>query len=158
MTRTTLRTVDRFAHSHAQYAPTLLRLGLGAVFLAHAYAKLTIFTLPGTRAFFEAHGFPGWSAYPVFALELIGGVSLLLGLYSRVAALALIPVMLGALVPHLANGWMFTNSGGGWEYVAFLLIALFTQLLLGDGAFALSHGRAAEKGTNWESPSVRAAS
>jgi putative oxidoreductase len=54
-----------------------------------------------------------------------------------VAAL-LIPVMLGALGPHWNNGWMFTNQGGGWEYVAFLIAALFSQLLLGPGAWAVA--------------------
>ena len=47
-------------------------------------------------------------------------------------------VMLGALVPHQANGWMFTNSGGGWEYVAFLIVALAAQAVLGGGAYSMS--------------------
>ena len=60
------------------------------------------------------------------------------GYRTRLAALGLGPVMLGALVPHAGHGWMFTNAGGGWEYVAFLIVALAAQALLGDGAFALS--------------------
>lgn len=139
MTTTTLQNVETFTRSRASFAPTLLRGGLGAVFLAHSYAKLAIFTMPGTVAFFEAHGFPGWTAYPVLALELLGGTALLLGFHTRLVALALIPVMAGALIPHLGNGWMFTNSGGGWEYVAFLMVALATQTLLGGGALAVTH-------------------
>ncbi|HLV67976.1 MAG TPA: DoxX family protein [Polyangiaceae bacterium] len=121
----------------AGLAPTLLRIALGAVFVAHGYAKVALFTLPGTAQFFEAHGFPGWTAYPVFAAELFGGLSLLLGFHTRLVALGLIPILVGALKPHLGNGWMFTNEGGGWEYVAFLIVALATQAVLGDGAFAL---------------------
>jgi len=124
--------------SHSAFAPLLLRLGLGAVFLAHAYAKAFLFTLPGTVKFFTAYGFPGWTAYLVFALELLGGLSLLLGFHTRLIAALLIPVMLGALVPHVGNGWMFTNNGGGWEYVAFLIVALAAQALLGGGTFSLS--------------------
>ncbi|PTL84779.1 DoxX family protein [Vitiosangium sp. GDMCC 1.1324] len=116
---------------------TFLRLGLGLVFLAHAFAKLFLFTLPGTVQFFSAHGFPGWTAYPVFAAELLGGALLVLGIQTRLVSLVLIPVMVGALLVHLPSGWMFTNPGGGWEYVAFLISALGTQVLLGDGAFAL---------------------
>jgi putative oxidoreductase len=41
---------------------------------------------------------------------------------------------------HWPNGWSFTATGGGWEYVAVLIGALGVQALLGDGAFAL--GRA----------------
>jgi putative oxidoreductase len=42
-------------------------------------------------------------------------------------------VTFGALLPHASNGWMFSNPGGGWEYVAFLIAALSAQLLLGKG-------------------------
>ena len=119
------------AQSHL--APAILRIGLGLVFLAHAYAKAAVFTFPGTVGYFEANGIPGWTAYPVFVIEAVGGLALVAGFHARLAAAALIPVMIGALVPHLGNGWMFTNAGGGWEYVAFLLVALVTQVLLGDG-------------------------
>jgi putative oxidoreductase len=132
-----IKELDSRLDAFSAFGPLLLRIGLGAVFVAHAYAKAFVFTFPGTRAFFEASGFPGWTAYPVFALELAGGVALLLGFKTRFAALLLMPVMLGALKPHLANGWMFTAPGGGWEYVAFLLFSLGTQVLIGGGAYAL---------------------
>jgi putative oxidoreductase len=121
-----------------RYAGLVLRAGLGVVFIAHALAKLLVFTLPGTAAFFEAHGFPGWSAYPVFAIELAGGLLLAAGLWTRVVSATLLPVMAGAWLVHWPNGWSFTAPGGGWEYVAFLHVALVAQVLLGDGAFALS--------------------
>ncbi|NTX07457.1 DoxX family protein [Myxococcus sp. CA040A] len=123
--------------SSSELAATVLRVALGAVFLAHAGAKAFIFTLDGTARFFEAHGFPGWTAGPVFAAELLGGLALLAGLRVRWVALALLPVMLGALKSHLSQGWMFTNEGGGWEYVAFLILSLIAQALLGNGAFAV---------------------
>jgi putative oxidoreductase len=122
----------------APYGSFLLRIGLGAVFIAHALGKLLIFTLPGTAQFFEAVGFPGWAAYPVFVAQLVGGAMLLAGLYSRAVALALIPVMLGALTVHLPNGWMFSNANGGWEYVAFLIVALGAHAMLGPGAYAIA--------------------
>lgn len=125
--------LDAFASSKKHVAPRLLRLALGAVFLAHSYAKIAVFTLPGTVGYFQANGLPGWTVYPVLALELAGGLCLILGVRVRLVAAALIPVMLGALVPHVPNGWMFTSPGGGWEYVAFLLVALVTQVLLGGG-------------------------
>lgn len=126
---------------YQDFAPTALRIALAAVFLAHAYAKAFVFTFPGTAAYFAANGFPGWTAYPVFAAELFGGLALLAGFQVRAVSLALVPIMLGALVPHLAHGWMFTNPGGGWEYVAFLLVALGAQALLGSGAFALERAQ-----------------
>ena len=129
--------LDQILASKSHLAPTALRIALGSVFAAHAYAKAFLFTFAGTAAFFAANGFPGWTAYPVFAAELLGGLALIVGYRTRVASLALIPIMLGALVPHISHGWMFTNAGGGWEYVAFLLVALGAQALLGSGAYAV---------------------
>lgn len=128
--------LERLATSRSHLAPAILRLGLGAVFLAHSYAKIAVFTLPGTIAFFQGQGLPGWTVYPVLAVELFGGLCLILGYQVRLAALALLPVMVGALIPHAANGWMFSNPGGGWEYVAFLIVALTAQLLAGKGALS----------------------
>jgi putative oxidoreductase len=121
----------------APYGALLLRLGLGAVFLAHALAKPLLFTMPGTVTFFEQNGFPGWSAYPVFAAELAGGLLLVLGIWTRLVATALVPVTAGAMLVHLPKGWLFINPGGGWEYPAFLIGALAAQALLGKGAYAL---------------------
>jgi putative oxidoreductase len=121
----------------AAYAGLALRLALGAIMIAHALMKVFVFTMPGTAAFFASKGFPGWSAYPVTVMELVGGLLLVTGLGARWAAAALVPVMLGALLVHLPNGWAFTAAGGGWEYVAFLIVALVAQTLLGNGAFAL---------------------
>jgi putative oxidoreductase len=125
--------IELSLHAKSHVAPAILRVGLGLVFLAHAYAKVAVFTFPGTAGYFEANGIPGWTAYPVFAVEALGGLALIAGFHTRLAAAGLIPVMLGALIPHLGNGWMFTNTGGGWEYVAFLLVALVAQVFLGNG-------------------------
>lgn len=121
----------------APYAALVLRVALGAVFIAHALLKLVVFTLPGTARFFAAHGFPGWTAYPVFAAELLGGLALVAGVRVRAVALGLVPVMLGALTVHWPNGWSFVAPGGGWEYVAFLIAALLVQAALGGGPHAL---------------------
>lgn len=125
----------------AAYGPTLVRVAVGLVMLAHAYAKARVFTFAGTEAYFAAHGFPAWTVYPVFAAELLGGLALVAGWRTRLAAAALVPVMLGALVPHAGNGWMFTNPGGGWEYVAVLLALLASIVVAGPGALALDGRR-----------------
>ncbi len=121
---------------------TLLRAGLGVMYIAHALLKLWVFTLPGTAQFFASVGLPTFLAYPVFGLELIGGVALVLGVYARQAALALLPVLTGAAWVHAGNGWVFTSPNGGWEYPAFLMVASAALWLLGDGAFALRRSKA----------------
>ncbi len=131
-----LRSLDHKLARLNVYAPTALRAALGVVFVAHAYGKAAVFTFPGTEAFFTANGFPAWTVYPVFAAELLGGLALLAGFRVRAVALALLPVMFGAIVPHAGNGWLFSSNGGGWEYPAFLVVALVVQAILGPGAFA----------------------
>ena len=123
--------------STAPYAALVLRLALGVMFIAHALLKVFVFTIPGTVGFFEQIGFPGWLAYVTIAAELGGGTLLVLGIWTRYVALALIPVLLGALSVHLGNGWLFSAPNGGWEYPAFLAVASLAQALLGDGAHAL---------------------
>ena len=122
----------------APYAGLMLRVALGAMFIAHALLKVFVFTLPGTVQFFESLGLPAVLAYATVAAELVGGVMLILGVGTRWVAALLIPVLLGATWAHVPNGWLFTAPKGGWEYPAFLSVAAFVQVLLGDGAYALS--------------------
>ncbi|MGE0151370.1 MAG: DoxX family protein [Reyranellaceae bacterium] len=119
------------------YGALLLRLALGAMFVAHALLKYFVFTLPGTVSFFESLGLPGFFAPLTILAELVGGALLILGVYARAVALALVPVLLGATWVHLGNGWLFTAPNGGWEYPAFLTVAALVQALIGDGALAL---------------------
>lgn len=115
----------------------LLRLSLGTMWIAHALLKLLVFTLPGTAQYFGSIGFPPWVAYPVFAVELLGGIALVLGIYARQVALTLAPAMAVVISVHAANGWVHTAPGGGWEYPAFLLAASLALWLAGDGAYSL---------------------
>ena len=124
------------------YAALLLRLSLGTMLLAHGLLKVLVFTIPGTVQFFTSVGFPGWLAYVVIAAEIGGGALLLVGVLTRWVSLALIPVMLGALSVHWHNGWVFSAPNGGWEYPAFLAVALIVQALFGPGAHALNRAPA----------------
>ena len=122
----------------APYAVLLLRICLGALFLAHAMLKWRVFTLPGTVAFFQSLGLPGWVAYVTIAAEIGGAACLILGIYPRYVALLLVPLILGTIVTvHGKKGWLFTNKDGGWEFPAFWAAALLVVFLLGDGAGTL---------------------
>jgi putative oxidoreductase len=124
----------------APYAATVLRISLGAMYIAHSLVlKHFTYTLPGTAQFFESLGLPGALAYVTFWAELAGGVLLLAGLGSRWVALGLLPVLVGAAWVHAANGWVFSAQNGGWEYPVFLIAASLVQALLGDGRLALSN-------------------
>lgn len=133
MTSLTTPSTDR-----PDIAALLLRVTLGALFLAHAGLKIFVFTPAGTAGFFQSLGLPGPLAYLVIAVEVLGGLALIAGYRTRIVSLALIPVLLGAIVTvHFAAGFWFSNANGGWEYPAFWIVALVVQALLGDGAASL---------------------
>ncbi|MDE2128752.1 MAG: DoxX family protein [Betaproteobacteria bacterium] len=128
--------------STTPYGVTLLRVSLGVLFLAHVGLKIFVFTIPGFVAYFASLGLPALFAYGVIALEFAGGLALILGIYAPWVALPLALEMLGTIVMvHGANGWLFTNKGGGWEYPAFWAVSLVALSLLGDGALALLPAR-----------------
>ncbi|MDQ4421599.1 DoxX family protein [Sphingobium sp. DEHP117] len=127
-----MNTIDRTA-----IATTVLRVTSGGLLLTHGLIKLIVFTPAGTAGFFESIGFPGIAAYPVLVGEIGLGLAMILGIYSRLAALAALPILLGSIIPHAANGFTFSNPGGGWEYPVFWSLVLVVQALLGDGVYAL---------------------
>lgn len=127
----------------APYAALILRVTLGALFLAHAGLKFFVFTPAGTAQFFGSLGLPPALAYLVILAETAGGIALIVGFHARWVALALVPILLGAIVTvHGAAGFFFSNPKGGWEFLAFWIVALLAQALLGNGAYALGVGSA----------------
>jgi putative oxidoreductase len=147
----------RDAHNHSHFgkgffmnasnqihaAALIARLTLGSVMIAHGLLKFLVFTLPGTAEFFSSVGFPSWAAYVVAPLEVIAGVAMVIGFHARWAAIATIPVAVGAALVHAGNGWLFTNANGGWEYPVVLVLLGAVVSLLGDGAYAVRKQRIA---------------
>lgn len=129
------------------YGIALLRISLGVMFIAHGVVlKYFTFTLAGTAQFFESIGLPGLLAYIVFGMEAVGGVLLVLGVRTREVSAALLPILAGALWVHSGNGWVFSGANGGWEYPLYLIVLSVAQVLLGEGAFALSRRHASVHG------------
>lgn len=122
----------------APYAALVLRIALGVLFLAHAGLKIFVFTPAGTAQFFGSLGLPPALAYLTILAEVAGGIALILGFHARIAALALVPILLGAIFTvHGSAGFFFTNPKGGWEFLALWIAGLLALALVGDGAFAL---------------------
>lgn len=129
--------MSRTLNNPTALAALLLRVSMGIMLLAHGLLlKVMTFGIPGTVGFFQSIGYPGALAYLVIAVEILGGIALILGFYSRWVSLIALPVLLGATLQHLGNGWVFSGAGGGWEFPAFWSLALVVQALLGDGVLA----------------------
>jgi putative oxidoreductase len=102
---------------------TLLRVALGVMYLTHSIVlKVFTFGFAGTAGYFASLGLPSATAYVVIAAEAVGGVLLLANVRAGWVSLGLLPVLLGALWVHSGNGWVFSASGGGWEYPLFLIV------------------------------------
>lgn len=122
----------------ADLAKLILRLSTGGLFIAHGLLKLLVFTPAGAAGYFESIGLPGILAYLTIVAELGGGVALILGVYTRLVAAALVPVLLGAAIfAHGKAGFFFSNEGGGWEFPVFWAVIMVVIALLGSGAHAL---------------------
>lgn len=126
----------------ASLGPTLLRISLGLMWLTHGLVlKLMTFGIAGLSGWLTTQGLPAALAWPLVLAEIGGGLLILLGVHGRWVSLALLPILVGATAIHAGNGWVFSNTNGGWEYPLFLLAASVAHILLGDGAFALKRAR-----------------
>ena len=139
---TFLTTSEAHAERNADIAAFILRLATGAFFLVHGLIKLFVFTPAGTAGYFQSIGLPGALGYLTIALEIGGGLALILGIATRNVSLAMIGVLLGAAIfGHGGNGFTFSNPGGGWEYPVLWAITMLALALLGDGAYSLGRRR-----------------
>lgn len=131
---------------NAPYAALIMRVASGLLFIAHGfYLKIFVFTMAGASGFFASIGLPGWFAWVVMLYETIGGILLVLGIQTRWVSIILgINLLFAAYLGHGANGWLFSNPNGGWEFPVFWAIVCFAQALLGDGAHAMKLGRMAK--------------
>jgi putative oxidoreductase len=127
---------------HAAAALTL-RIALGTMWLTHSIVlKVMTFGMDGLAQWMGTVGFAPILAWPLVIAEVVGGAAILAGVHGRWASLALQPILIGAIVVHAGNGWVFSSPDGGWEYPAFLIAASIVHMLLGDGRYALKPAHA----------------
>ena len=116
----------------------ILRVVLGVIFLVHGWQKLFGFGFHGVASFFASAGvpLPAITSVIVTLVEFLGGLALLLGLFTRWAATLISIDMLAAiLLVHLKNG--FFNQKMGFEFPLSLLAAGICLALTGGGAVSL---------------------
>ncbi|BCJ74287.1 hypothetical protein CS0771_38310 [Catellatospora sp. IY07-71] len=118
----------------------LARIGFGVVFTAHGCQKLFTVGMAATTAGFKQMGLPlpGVAAWFAALVEFLGGMLLVLGLFTPIAGTLLFLNMLGAyLFVHIGKG-LFVQDGGGELVIALGLGALLIAAV-GAGRYSLDH-------------------
>jgi putative oxidoreductase len=140
--------INKLFKTSDDYAMTVARLILGVVFFAHGAQKVLGwwggYGFAGTMGFFTHQGIPAPLAFLAIMAEFLGGLGLIVGAVSRVAAFGILSNMVVAIATvHWPNGffmnWFGNQKGEGFEY-HLLAIALAVAIII-NGAGALSIDR-----------------
>ncbi len=127
------------------WSPLFIRFALGSVFLVSGVGKLfavgpKAMGISGFAGFLGSLGvpLPALFAWFVATLELVGGLLLLVGLFTRYAAVLLaIDMLVATWLVHLPNG--FAVGNGGYEYTLVLALVSVALVFSGPGRLALEH-------------------
>jgi len=115
----------------------LLRLALGIIFMFHGYPKLFGHTRD-MMPFFEKVGLPGFFVYIAGVFEFFGGITLILGLFTRLTGLLLaIEMSVAIWRVHLPQGPI--TQVKNYEFPMVLAVAAFTLATVGAGLISLDH-------------------
>ncbi len=124
-----MRVLDRLQ----PLALLVMRVVLGVIFIAHGWQK--VFSMQGVEKMVSGIGAPWWMAYVVTAAELGGGILVLLGLLTRLGALAICIDMGVAIAKvHWAHG---LKGPQGFEFPLACAALAFALIFFGAGPIAL---------------------
>ncbi len=121
----------------------VMRLTLGAVMLGHGYLKV-FGGLQHHAQFVQSLGLPAWTGYVSSFTEFFGAILILLGLFTRVAAIGIcIDLCVAIAKVHIHKGMM---GPGGYEFPLALATLAFGLIFFGAGPIAMDHIRAPGSG------------
>ncbi|GGC98921.1 hypothetical protein GCM10007216_32150 [Thalassobacillus devorans] len=119
------------------WSQVILRVVLGLTFFIHGLVKFQD-GIGNTAGWFDSIGLPGFLAYAVALLELVGGLAVLFGLGTRVISGLFVVLMAGAILKvKLAGGFLGDGQGAGYELDLVLLAMSLYFLINGSKSFAL---------------------
>lgn len=119
-------------------AATFVRVVVGIMFLMHVSVKLKIGAAAVAANFMAKNGLEPalLFAYAAIALEIVGGICLIVGLFTRLFAAALaIEMLIALLFVHLPKG--YAAGGGGYEYVLLIGAVCFVIAMRGGGPYSV---------------------
>jgi putative oxidoreductase len=137
--------VKRLMGTSNDVSLTTLRVVLGVVFFAHGAQRMLGWFggdgFHGTMGAYAHMGIPAPVGLLIICAQFFGGLGLIVGLFTRIAALGVVGLMIGAIfMIHLQYGffmnWMGTQKGEGIEFHLLALAMAAALLLRGAGAFS----------------------
>jgi putative oxidoreductase len=131
--------MNRVLEQHREWGVTVLRVVIGVIFLMHGYQKLFVYGIGGVAQGFGQMGIPAPAIGAVLATaaEGLGGLLLILGLFTRFAAIPIAFTMVVAILTAHLHGGFFAPKG--FEYPLALLGASVALVFLGSGKLALDN-------------------
>jgi putative oxidoreductase len=131
---------------------TLLRVMLGLIFVMHGYYALIVLGPASVGGFVTRAGYPASIAsalaWYLIVAHFFGGFMMIIGLWTRWAALAQVPIMASAVfLVHLKQGFFLRGIiveapagraiAGGYEYALLVLVATVALIFLGPGLLSI---------------------
>lgn len=139
---------------HQALGVAILRVALGAIYLMHGYLGASVLGPAVVAQYVKRTGFPDAFAEPfawyVIVAHVVGGLMLLVGFWTPLAALAQVPIIAGAVAfIHAPQGFFMraipSEGGryvaGGYEFTLLVLAATLALALTGAGAFSIDGRR-----------------
>ena len=145
----------------AAWGALVLRVVLGVILVMHGYAAFSLIGPRGAAGYVVRMGFPASLGVPLawylILVHAVGGALIIVGLWTRIAALLNIPIMLGAtFLIHWSQGFLLRGvivdaaagraATAGYEFALLVLGCCVAVALMGPGPFAIEgrkhvHGR-----------------
>ncbi|RBW68388.1 DoxX family protein [Bacillus taeanensis] len=116
-------------NKNVEIGALILRVVLGITFFIHGLAKFQG-GIDNTAGWFSSIGLPGFLAYAVAIIELVGGLVLIVGFATRIVSILLALIMLGAILKvKISNGFMGSAQGSGYEFdLVLMAVAIYLFL------------------------------
>ena len=138
--------------SRINFGLLIIRVVTGLIFFMHGYQKLFDDGLAATRDGFEAMGvpLPAVTAVIAMVLELVGGIAMLFGVYTRIFSFLFSIEMIAAFFfVHVEHGFFVIN--GGFELVLLLAAASIGMLIAGGGNYSMDVAMRLPYSEDWKS-------
>jgi len=141
----------------AAWGVLVLRIVLGVILVMHGSMVFTTYTPRGMASLVTRIGYPPWSslilAWYLILVHVAGGVLIVIGLWTRLAAVLNLPIMLSAvLMLHLSQGFFMRGvvadgrtSAVGYEFSLLVLACTIAIALIGAGPFSIDGRRPARR-------------